>query len=518
MSVLATLFAQEDGALPIDTPEIAWSAIAPNLILIVGGILLLTVVSLFRKRLPTWFHTVWTISFASAAIAACVPLWQRVQDTGAEAVMAGAVGLDGFSLFVTVVICASVILAALLLEPYVRREGLQGAEWYVLLLLSASGGVTMASANDLIVVFLGLEILSIPVYVLAAMHSRRISSQEAGLKYFVLGAFASAFLLYGIALVYGATGTTNLAGIQAYLSQVVISEDGLLLGGLAFLLVGFGFKIAAVPFHFWTPDVYQGAPTPVTAYMASGVKAAGFAGLIRVFVVAFGPTYREDWQPIVLALCLLSLVVGAVVAVVQTDVKRMLAYSSINHAGFILLGVLAATPQGTSAALWYLAAYTFMAAGSFAVVMLVARTGDGRTSLTDFRGLARVRPGLALTLAVFLLAQAGVPLTGGFLAKLQVISAAAAADFWVPAVVAMLTAVVSAYLYLRIIVAMYFEGGDETAGAVDGAAAGGRIVVPGAAAVALGVCLVAVLVFGILPGPITSLADDAVAQLVALAP
>ncbi len=501
---------QQAGDQALATPDIDWSSIAPNLILMLGGILLLTVVSVVRGKLPPWFHAVWTISVASAALCSIVPLWQRVQTDGAETVMGGTIGLDGFSLFVTAILCVSVIFGALLLEGYVRRERLAGPEWYVLMLLSASGGVTMASANDLIVMFIGLEILSVAVYVLAAMHSRRVSSQEAGLKYFVLGAFSSAFLLYGIALTYGATGSTNLVKIQSYLSETVITQNGLLLGGFAFMLVGFGFKIAAVPFHFWTPDVYEGAPTPVTAYMATGVKAAAFAGLIRVFVVTFGPTYRADWQPIVYALTVLTLLVGSLMAIVQTNVKRMLAYSSINHAGFILLGVLAASPQGTAAALFYLAAYTFMAAGSFAVVTVIGRTGDGHHSLEDYRGLSRTRPGLALIFAVLLLAQAGVPLTAGFLAKFYVIAAAVESDYWVPAVIAMLTAVVSAFLYLRIVATMYF--GDTADAATDGP----RVRIPAAAGVALGVAVLGVLFLGIVPGPVTEVANDAVAQLVAL--
>lgn len=499
----------------ITTPEVAWSVLAPNLILIVGGILLLTVVSLFKNRLPGWFHAAWAIVVALAAMGACVPLWDRVRTDGPTSALAGAVGMDGFSLFLTAVICLDVVLGALLLAGYVRRERLVGAEWYVLLLLSAAGGVTMASANDLIVVFIGLEILSVPVYVLAAMHPRRISSQEAGLKYFVLGAFASAFLLYGIALTYGATGSTNLAEIQRYLSETVITEDALLMGALAFLLVGFGFKIAAVPFHFWTPDVYQGAPTPVTAYMATAVKVAGFAALLRVFVVSLGPTYGDEWEPLVQALCLLTLIVGALLAVVQTDVKRMLAYSSINHAGFVLLGVLASSPQGTSAALWYLLAYSVMAAGSFGVVLVVARTGDGHTSIDDFRGLSRTRPGLALVFAVFLLAQAGVPLTAGFLAKLQVITAAVEADHAATAVVAMLTAVVSAFVYLRVVVAMYFGDAEAADGAAADAAAVPRLRIPAATGAALALALAGTLLLGVVPGPVTSVTDDATAELVA---
>jgi len=513
--MIATLLqAGQDQTL--QTPDIDWTAIAPFLILAVGGVLLLTIVSIVKGKLPSWFHAVWTITVAVAAICAVVPLWRRVQEDGAESAMAGAVGLDGFSLFVTVVICASVIFAALLLEGYVRREDLVGPEWYVLLLLSASGGVVMASANDLIVLFIGLEVLSVAVYVLAAMHSRRLSSLEAGLKYFVLGAFSSAFLLYGIALTYGATGSTNLATIQTFLSDTVITQNGLLLAGLAFMLVGLGFKVAGAPFHFWTPDVYQGAPSPVVAYMAAGVKAAGFAGLLRVFVVTFGPSYRAEWQPMIYAMAVLSLVIGSFMAIRQSNVKRMLAYSSINHAGFILVAVLVSTPAGTAAALFYLAAYTVMVAGSFAIITVMGRTGDKLHSIEDYHGLGRSRPGLALIFTLFLLAQAGVPLTAGFLAKFYVIAAAANSGFYLAAAIAMVTAVIAAYLYLRIVIAMYFDGVDEHG---DGPAlAGPRVRIPAAAGIAIALAVVGTLWLGIVPGPITRVANDAVAQLVSAAP
>jgi NADH-quinone oxidoreductase subunit N len=341
------------------------------------------------------------------------------------------------------------------------------------------------------------------------MHRRRVSSQEAGLKYFVLGAFSSAFLLYGIALTYGATGSTNLADIQSFLAREVVTQNALLLGGLVLMLVGLGFKVAAVPFHSWAPDVYQGAPTPITGYMAGAVKVGAFAALLRVFVVAVGPAYRQEWQPVVAALAVLSLVVGAFGAISQENVKRMLAYSSINHAGFILLGVLAASAAGTEAALFYLLAYTFMAAGSFAVVSVVARTGEHRQSLEDYRGLASVRPGLALTFAVLLLSQAGVPLTVGFLAKLYVVTAAVESGFdWV-AVVAMLTAVVSAFMYLRIVATMYFGEAPEGASAPR---------VPPATALALTLSVLGVVLLGVVPGPVSSWANDAVAQLVVAAP
>ncbi len=526
MGFVTSLLAAADA--PIETPDIDWTAIAPNLVLMLGGFLLLTLVSLFKKRLPKWFFATWTIVVALGAIAAVVPLWRRVMDSGPETAMGGAVGLDGFSLAITANVCIAVIFGALLLKGYLEREQLDGPEWYVLLMLSASGAVTMASADDLIVLFVGLEIMSVAVYVLAAMHSRRVSSQEAGLKYFVLGAFASAFLLYGIALTYGATGSTNLAQIQTYLSANVITSNGLLLGGIAFMLVGFGFKIAAAPFHFWTPDVYQGSPSPVTAFMATAVKAAAFAALIRVFVVALGPTQVGEWRPMVYALTVLTLIVGSLFAISQSNVKRMLAYSSINHAGFLLLGVMAASPEGNSATLFYLFAYTFMAAGSFAVTTVVGRTGDGHHSLEDYKGLSRVRPGLALVFAVLLLSQAGVPLTVGFLSKFYVIEAALQSDFTgagLLCVIAMLTAVISAFMYLRIVASMYFAdpvgaaSGAAGAGASAGAGAGtSPIRIPFSAGLALGLAVAGVVVLGVIPGPLSDLVGDATAQLVALAP
>lgn len=515
MSALSSLAAPVLAAAdtPIATPDIDWAAIAPNLILMLGGILLLTVVSLLKGKLPSWFHATWTVVVAVGAAVAVVPLWRRVMDSGPETAMGGAVGLDGFSLAITANVCLAVVFGALLLKGYLAREDLEGPEWYVLMMLSASGAVTMATADDLIVLFVGLEIMSVAVYVLAAMHARRVSSQEAGLKYFVLGAFASAFLLYGIALTYGATGSTNLADIQTYLSANVITSNGLLLGGIAFMLVGFGFKIAAAPFHFWTPDVYQGSPSPVTAFMATAVKAAAFAALIRVFVVALGPTQVNEWRPMLYALTVLTLVVGSLFAISQTNVKRMLAYSSINHAGFLLLGVLAASPEGNSATLFYLFAYTFMAAGSFAVTTVVGRTGDGHHSLDDYKGLSKVRPGLALIFAVLLLSQAGVPLTVGFLAKFYVIEAALQSDFAGAAalcVIAMLTAVISAFMYLRIVASMYFSD------PIDADAPAIRI--PPSAGIALGLAVLGVILLGVIPGPLSDVVGDATAQLVAYVP
>jgi NADH-quinone oxidoreductase subunit N len=500
---------------PIARPSVDWWALAPVLTLVSGALLLMLYTTFVRARPFRGAYALVTSIVGLTAVGFSIKLWRDIQDTDSAAggpygTLDGAVVVDGFSVFAIVVIAAGVILAALLADGYLRREGLDGVEAYVLLLLSAAGGVVMAQANDLVVLFLGLETLSIAAYVLAAMHLRRITSQEAGMKYFVLGAFASAFLLYGIALLYGGTGTTNLGTIMGVFSTSVEANDGLVLAGLALLLVGLGFKVSAVPFHFWTPDVYQGAPTPMVAWMASGVKVAGFAGLLRVFVVAFG-TYRLDWQPLLFGLAVATLLVGSVLAVVQTNVKRMLAYSSIAHAGYVLVGVQAANEDGVQAALFYLAAYTFMVAGAFGVVTLVGRRGDALHGLDDYRGLAGARPMLALTLTVFLLAQAGVPLTSGFFAKFYVISAAVDAGSTWLAVVAMLAAVIAAYLYLRIIVAMYMADGDAEAGVPRAS----TIPIPVGAAVALAACLIVTLGVGVWPNPITEVAQDAIPVLIA---
>jgi NADH-quinone oxidoreductase subunit N len=396
-----------------------------------------------------------------------------------------------------------IALAALVASAFLwdEGEGLETPEFYVLMLLSASGGILMAAANDLIVVFLGLEILSIALYVLAGYHRRRAQSQEAAIKYFVLGAFSSAFFLYGIALTYGATGSTNLGSIATFLRAETLTS-GVFLGGMAFMIVGLGFKVAAVPFHMWTPDVYQGSPTPVTGFMAAAAKAAGFAALLRILFSTFS-TNRLDWQPIVWALAVLSLVVGSVVAVVQTDVKRMLAYSSISHAGYVLVGLQAGNIRGIAGALFYLLAYTFMIIGSFAVVTLVAQRGDDRHDLDTYRGLSRSSPGLAFAFTVLLLAQAGVPFTSGFLAKFYVISAAVQAESYVLAVVAMLAAVVATFFYLRVIVVMYMTGkaGDE--------AATPRVSIPAGAGVALGICLAFTVVVGFFPQAVFDFAREA---------
>jgi NADH-quinone oxidoreductase subunit N len=530
MSGIFAVFAQAeaDEVVQIPVPSVDWRALLPLLILLVGALLMLTLSALLRGKAPRSLWAGVTVALAAASAISVLPLWGRVQgwdqvlwfdnhpeSFGPFSTVAGMVGIDGFSLFVTVVICAAVALAALIGDGYLQREGMDGPEFFVLMLLSASGGVMMAMANDLLVVFLGLETLSIAVYVMSAMHLRRIQSQESGLKYFVLGAFSSAFLLYGIALIYGATGSTNLIAIKDFMATTVPVQNGLLLLGLGLMLVGFAFKVSAVPFHAWSPDVYDGAPTPAVAYMASGVKAAAFAGMVRVFVLTF-ENYGTTWKPIVYTIAILSMVIGSALAVVQSNVKRMMAYSSINHAGFILMAVEAGSARGNSAVLFYLAAYTFMVAGTFGVISLIGRTGDGRHSIAEYRGLARTNPLLAAVFTVLLFAQAGVPFTAGFFAKFYAVTAAIDASSWPLAVIAMVTATIAAFLYLRLVAAMFMSGADDgDEGARPSRAS--HIPVPATAGLALVLCVVATVGLGLVPDLLVGPADAGQPALVQVA-
>ena len=465
-AVLATHAASSD---TIAVPPIRWLAIMPPIIMIGGALLLLGLASLVSRPLRMTVSTVATVAISGGALGVAIWQWADVQDHGAHTYVKQAVVMDGFSVLVTVLVAIAMLLSALVADGYLRREGVQGAEFHVLAMVSASGAMLMAMANDLIIIFLGLEILSIALYVLTAFNYRRAASGEAALKYFILGGFSSAIFVYGIALTYGATGSTNLTQIADFLSKNVVLSTGLLLAGLALMLVGFGFKVAAVPFHMWTPDVYQGAPSPVTGFMSAVAKAGAFAAMLRVLFSALG-VVATDWRPIVYGLAVLSLLLGAFVALRQRDVKRMLAYSSINHAGFILLGVVAGTARGASASLYYLFVYMFMTIGSFAIVTLLGREGDADHDLERYRGLAGRQPVLALTFAVLLLAQAGAPFTTGLWAKVQVVFASIEAGYVPLGAIAMVTAVVAAYFYLRVAVLMYAAGG---LGEPEGAAAGG---------------------------------------------
>ena len=499
---------------PLVLPDVVYWPVAPVLVLTGAAGLILLIGALLRRQMPTAWNALVSVAASLACLVLAVGQWARLVEDGPQRHFSGAVVVDGFSIFVTCLVAASLAVAALLAEPWLRREELEGPEFSVLAMLCASGAIVMAQANDLIVLFLGLEILSIALYVMAGFEVGRAASREAAMKYFVLGSFSSAVFLYGVALLYGATGSTQLHEIVGFLAGNVPTARGVLLAGVVLLLAGLGFKVAAVPFHAWTPDVYQGSPTPVTGFMAAIAKAAGFAGLLRLFYVGFS-TLRLDWQPVVLVLAALTMVVGSVASVVQDDVKRILAYSSIAHAGYVLIGLQAASPQGLSAALFYLFVYAFMVLGSFGVVTLVERIArqaadDGAgpgVAVSEFRGLSRRRPGLALVFTVFLLAQAGVPFTSGFLAKFYVIGAAVEEKAYPLAILAMLSAAVAAFVYLRVVLAMYAGPGEHDEDEEPDPR--GRLPIPILAGAALALCLVITLAAGILPGPLLDWAQQA---------
>lgn len=370
--------------------------------------------------------------------------------------------VDGFSVFVNALLLLSGLLGVALAYGYVRRMGIDRGEYYTLLLFSVSGMMLMAQAADLITVFLALELLSLPLYVLSAFARPRADSEESGLKYFLLGAFSSGFVLYGIALVYGATGFTSLSGIVAAASGG--TSNLLLTIGAALILVGFGFKVAAVPFHMWTPDVYQGAPTAVTAFMASGAKIAGFAALLRVFATAF-PSIAVDITPVLWALSAVTMIVGNVLAISQTDIKRMLAYSSIAHAGYILMAFVPygnpdVAPVSIAAGLFYLVAYALTNFGAWGVVIALEQKEGRGLSISDYAGLGRKYPALAAAMTVFMLSLTGFPPTLGLVGKFYLFRAVIAGGYIPLAIIGVVTSLISAYYYLRVVVTMYMQDGE----------------------------------------------------------
>lgn len=488
-------------------PEVQWFALSPILTLL-GGAIFLLLAGALTPRWPRHLYAFITAVVAGTAGTFAIVLWDDISDNGPMTLVGGAIAFDKLAMFLTITICVGLLLVAMLTDDYLHDTPNEGPEIYALYMAAAIGGIVMASANDLIVLFLGLEALSIAFYVLAASNRRSTESAEAGMKYFILGSFSSACFLYGIALVYGGTGSTNISEIVRALQSVVdpFNNDTLVLAGIALMIVGLGFKVAAVPFHVWTPDVYQGSPTPITAYMASVGKVAAFGAMLRVLVVAL-PFYKDDWRPVIWVLAVLTLVVGSVLSVVQGNVKRLLAYSAIAHAGFVLVGVEAAghgagdrdPGPGVPAVVLYLILYSVLVIGSFACVTVVSRNNGGDTSLDAFKGLAQRRPSLALGFTVFLLAQAGVPFTSGFISKFGVIRAATEVNSYAIALIAMLSAVIAAYLYLKILVSMWVgDAGDDAA----------PVPVPFAMGTMIFAAAAFTLVVGVYPGWLIDAADQ----------
>jgi NADH-quinone oxidoreductase subunit N len=412
----------------------------------------------------------------------------------------GPIAVDNFRWAADEIFLIATIGTIAMSLDYNAREGITPGETHVLLLFATSGMMILAAARDLIIVFLGIELMSIAIYILVGLNRRRERSAEGAIKYFLLGAFSTAFLLYGIALVYGATGATNFSAIAANINRFNLQNSALLLVGIALLVVGFGFKVAAAPFHMWAPDVYEGAPTPITAYMAAAVKAAAFAVFFRLWLEAF-PALLATWHLPIWWLAVVTMVVGNLVALAQRNIKRLLAYSSIAHAGYILVAMVVGTKLGSSAFLFYLFAYTMATLGAFAVIVALGTSGEDRMGVEEYAGLWSVRPGLAVAMAVFMLALLGFPIFGGigFFAKWYVLQAALQAP--VPqtrlAVILVVTSLVSAGYYLYVVMVMFMK--PRAANLPLPARTGGwtRVVVWGAAAV--------ILIFGLFPDAVVSL-------------
>jgi NADH-quinone oxidoreductase subunit N len=439
----------------IPAPNISFIALLPMLIL-TGTALLALVADLWmegpdREGLG-WIGLVGLLVTAITAMT----LWNTHVSTLSDTLV-----VDRYGLFFTLLFCVVSGLTLLMSMSYLETTEIKTGDYYCLILFSTLGMVLMATATDLIVIFLGLEVMSIAAYALAGIARSELRSNEAALKYFLLGAFASAFLLFGIALLYGATGTTTLPQIAARLTKMGDEQRLLATAGMGLLIVGFGFKVAAVPFHVWAPDVYEGSPTSVTALMAVGIKAAAFAAFARVFMHTL-VIFQGDWTGVLWVLAVLTMTVGNVTALLQRNIKRMLAYSSIAHAGYLLVGMVAGGEAGGSAVLFYLIAYAFMTLGAFAVVIALGRRGQPNENLDDYAGVGFRSPFLGAAMAVFMLSLSGIPPLAGFVGKFYIFSAAVKAGYTGLAIIGVLNSVVSVYYYVGVLVRMYMtEGATE---------------------------------------------------------
>ena len=444
------------------------------------------------------------IALAGLGLAAVANGW--LYSGVAEAGTGGMIAVDRFRLFGNWIFILGAALSIFISLAYVQRQRLQAGEYYSLILFATVGMMVMGAARDLMVIFLGLELMSIAVYALVGFNRRDRRSAEAGLKYFLLGAFATGFLLFGIALVYGATGSANVREIAAAVADG--SAAGvLLLPGVALLVIGFAFKVAAVPFHMWTPDVYEGAPAPVTAFMAAAVKSAAFIAFLRVFVVGLEGVY-EQWWEILWWIALVTMVAGNLVALAQSNVKRMLAYSSIAHGGYLLVALVAANDTSVAALLFYLLVYTVMNVGAFGVLVAVGDQSERNARVEDYAGLGWRRPALGVFMTIFLLSLAGFPGTAGFIAKYQLLLGAAEARLWVLSVVLVLTTAVSYWYYLRVAWFMWMKEADEESRAV-----AERAHAPFAGHAVIVVCAGLLVLGGVFPDTLIELAAGSVAGL-----
>lgn len=475
----------------VTTLRIDFGLILPELLLLAAASVILLFA--FTRKIDAFAPVIAALGLTGALLLA-LGQWSS-PGTG----FAGMVTVDRFGVGIKILCLLASSLSLLLAYRYLQHKGIERPEFYALLLISTFGMIVMGNSTDLVVLLLGLEIMSVPLYVMAGFHKRSLESNEAGIKYFMMGAFSTGFLLLGIAFLYGAAETTNLQRILTDFSYIANRSTLYLYTGAALVLVGFGFKVAAVPFHSWVPDVYQGAPTPVTAFFSVAPKAAAFAALLRAFNYGLGP--MPELSSLFWVLAVLTMTVGNVLALRQENLKRMLAYSSIAHAGYVLVGISAGGPEAVSAALFYLVAYMLFNVGAFAVLIQVETGTGGKADIVDLAGLSRSSPYLALLMALFMFALTGFPPTVGFLGKLYLFSAAYQAGFIWLTVIAVLNSFVSVYYYLRVIKVCYFDS-------VEVAPAGMKVS-PSLAIVLL-VSAIGTLLFGLLPQPLLEWAQNAV--------
>ncbi|MCA1832695.1 MAG: NADH-quinone oxidoreductase subunit NuoN [Actinomycetota bacterium] len=483
--------------MPFVAPHIAWHGIAPELAL-VGGALVALLIDAVKPAVDRRFLA--GLSLATIGLAAWFTF--DLRDTRAV-IMQGTLAVDGVALFGRLILLITAAMTILISYHYLSRRRIHRGEYYPLLLLATSGMTLLAASNDLLLSFLAIETLSLALYVMVGFARRDEKSQEGALKYFLLGAFSSAFLLYGIALTYGATGSTQLSVISKQ-AAVASVDERLMFVAVAMIAVGFAFKVAAVPFHMWSPDAYQGAPTSVTGFMAAGTKAAAFIGFFRVFLVAFG-ALQWDWRPVLWIVAVATMAVGSLLAIAQTDVKRMLAYSSIAHAGYVLIGLVAANRDGVSAALFYLLIYAVMVLGAFAAVIVSAPGGSERLSLAEWGGIGRRYPVFGGAMTLFLLALAGLPPTSGFTGKFLLFAAAIKAHENALVVAATITSVVAAFFYVRLIVLIWLQDPPPD----DGHPGIGPTP---ALITSLGIAAAATIVFGVWPQSLIDLARNAISH------
>ncbi|MGQ9694696.1 MAG: NADH-quinone oxidoreductase subunit N [Thermodesulfobacteriota bacterium] len=483
--------------MKIVMPQINWSAIGPELIITITAMILLMLSFGIRKKSKELTPYL-SLAGILLALIYTFSLWGK-QEYGFQNFLI----LDNYSLFFKIIFLITAALTILMSIRYLQEEGFDYGEYYALILFAAVGMMLMAAAADLIIIFLGLETFSLAIYVLAGFFRNQPKANESSLKYFLLGAFSSGFLLYGIALIYGATGTTNLKKIYDLVSKIPALPDPLLLIGMALLIVGFGFKVASVPFHMWTPDVYEGAPTSITAFMSVGPKAAGFAAFLRVFLYALS-SLQSDWSWVLWVLAVLTMTLGNIVAIAQKNIKRMLAYSSIAHAGYIIVAMVAANELGVASVLYYMLAYAFMNLGAFAVIILYGRKGEENVNISDYSGLATKYPLLALAMAIFMFSLAGIPPTAGFVGKFYIFSAAVKAGYIGLAIIGVLNSALSVYYYLRVTVVMYMRPAEKELIKLEPSPA--LIIV-------LIIAVFATLQIGIIPSPYLDLARKSIVAL-----